>query len=163
VTIFPKYGVALLMGIGLFTAGCSSKPAEQVAEAGHDEHEHPTSGPHGGELIELGNEEYHAELVHKSEAIVYLLDGSAKTAVSIDAPDVVLNLSHDGESEQFRLAASPDANDPQGKASKFTSNDGDLVADLNEGHAEVQLVVAVSGTQYRGTLAHDHEEEGHDH
>ena len=30
----------------------------------HAGHAHPTEGPHGGDLIELGNEEYHAELIH---------------------------------------------------------------------------------------------------
>lgn len=31
---------------------------------GEDAHAHPSEGPHGGDLIELGNEEYHAELIH---------------------------------------------------------------------------------------------------
>ncbi len=161
-TIFAKYAVALLIASGLSTAGCSSKPAEPAGQVAHEEHDHPTTGPHGGELIELGGEEYHAEILHENDVIVYLLDGSAKTAVAIEAPDVVLNLTHDGESEQFRLTATREATDPEGKASKFVSSDADLVADLKEGHAEVQLVVTVSGTQYRGALEHDHEE-GHDH
>lgn len=157
---------ALLLVAGGFTAGgCSSKSGEQAAAPGHEELEHAETGPHGGELIELGNEEYHAELLHETEAVVHLLDGEAKAAVATDAPEVVLNVSHDGNSEQFKLAASADASDPAGKASRFASNDAELIADLNEGHADVQLVVTVGGTQYRGALEHDHEHEGegHDH
>ena len=155
--------LALLIMLGLATAGCGSKPAEQAAESGHEEHEHPSAGPHGGELIELGNEEYHAEIVHENEAVVYLLDGAAKSAVAIDAPEMVLNLSHDGKAEQFKLSPSRDAQDPQGKASRFTANDPELVADLKEGHAEVQLVVTINGTQFRGKLEHEHEGEGEEH
>jgi len=160
ITIFA---VLLLIAGGFIAGGCSSKSGEQTAAPGHEEHGHAETGPHGGELIEVGNEEYHAEILHETEAIVYLLDGTAKSAVAIDAPEVMLNVTHDGASEQFRLAASRDASDPAGKASRFVSNDAELVSDLKEGHAEVELVFTVNGTQYRGALEHDHEGEGHDH
>jgi hypothetical protein len=157
------FAVTLLMAGSLSTVGCSSKSAEPAAAPAHDEHSHAEAGPHGGELIVLGNEEYHAEVLHENEAVVYLLDGSAKAAAAIDAAEVVLNVSHDGESEQFQLAARPEASDPAGKASRFASNDAELVADLQEGHAEVQLVLTIGGTQYRGALEHSHEHEGHAH
>ena len=161
------YPVVLLLSVAL-SAGCNSKTSGPAAEApkdeaGHAEHDHPTEGPHGGELIELGNEEYHAELTHENEAIVYLLDGSAKAAAPSDATEVTINLSHDGKGEQFRLAASRDTNDPEGKSSRFTSNDAELLKDLQEGHAEVALVVTINGKQYRGNLEHEHGEEEHDH
>ncbi len=43
---------------------------------------------------------------------IYILDSAAKTAVPIDAQELVINLVHDGKPEQFKLAASPDAGDP---------------------------------------------------
>ena len=161
------YPMALLLAVALST-GCNSKPSEPAAksttvEAGHAEHDHPATGPHGGELIELGGEEYHAELTHEKEAIVYLLDGSAKAAAPVDAAEVTINLSHDGKGEQFRLAASREANDPEGTSSRFTSDDAELLKDLQEGHAEVALVISIDGKQYRGNLAHEHGEEGHEH
>jgi hypothetical protein len=166
-TTSSAYPVALLLAVAL-TAGCESKSSQPATdpghgEAGHAEHEHPTTGPHGGELIELGNEEYHAELTHEKEAVVYLLDGSAKAAVPSDATEVTINLSHDGKGEQFRLAASRDANDPEGKSSRYTSDDAELLKDLQEGHAEVALVVTINGKQYRGNLEHEHGEERHEH
>jgi len=154
----------------LFTAsvlltGCSDKSPAPTAgkgheEAGHEEHahEHATVGPHGGDIVELGSEEYHAEIVHEGEATVYILDSSAKAPVAIDAADVTINISHDGKAEQFKLAAKAAAGDGAGKSSQFTLADPELVADLSEGHAEVQLVVTINGKQYRGTLEHDHEE-----
>ncbi len=73
-----------------------------------DVHSHPTEGPHHGTLIELGKEEYHAELVHDDKMVtIYILDSAAKTAVPIDSLELVINLVHDGKPEQFKLAASP--------------------------------------------------------
>ena len=51
---------------------------------GHDGHAHPEHGPNGGELFELGAEEYHAELLHDDDAqtvTINLLDSAAKEAV----------------------------------------------------------------------------------
>jgi hypothetical protein len=160
---------ALTMASGLLAAGCSSQNSEPAgapsggAEAAHAEHDHPTSGPHGGDLIELGNEQYHAEILHEDQAIVYLLDGTAKAATAIEAGEVTINMAHDGEAEQFRLAADRDAQDPEGKSSRFSSTDAELLADLKSGDAEIELVVTIKGKQYRGSLEHDHDEHGYSH
>ncbi len=160
----------------------------------HGEHAHPEEGPHGGELIELGNEEYHAELVHphghdddahahadgdeahKDAAhedshadhdhagiTVYILDGSAKQAVAIDATEIVLNLSHDGQPEQFKLAAMPTKEDAEGKSSRFASDDKDLLEHFHEEAVEGTLVLMIEGKSYRGKMSHDHDhgDEGH--
>jgi len=132
----------------------------------HAEHAHPSEGPHHGGLIELGNEEYHAELVHDEDAgsvTIYILDGAATTQVPIDAKEITINAKHDGKPEQFSLSASPDANDPQGKSSRFVSNDEELAHHLDEEGAEPRLVLSINGKSYRGTIAHDHDHEGHDH
>ena len=130
---------------------------------GHDHDAHPTEGPHHGHLIELGGEEYHAELVHDEDAgtvTIYILDGAAKKTVPIEATDIVINLRHDGKGEQFKLSASPDQDDPKGKSSRFVSNDQELSEDLHAEDAEVQLVLKIAGKSYRGAVEHDHE---HDH
>ena len=140
-------------------AGTSARPSAE--KAGHDEH--ATKGPHGGSLIELGEEEYHAELVHNEQAktvTVYILDSAAKASVPIDAADVTINLKHEGRGEQFKLAASADQNDGQGKSSRFVSTQAELAEDLDREGAEAQLVLTINGKQFRGTLEHGHEE-GH--
>ena len=66
-----------IMAVGMFTlSGCADPSGgDQFSEVSehdsehpdhdpHAGHAHPSHGPHGGDLIELGNEEYHAELVH---------------------------------------------------------------------------------------------------
>lgn len=151
-----------------FAFGCNQNaggPAAPPANDGdHAEHAHATEGPHGGDLIELGEEEYHAELVHDDKAgtvTIYILDAHAEAAVPVDAAELVINLKHDGKAEQFKLPASPDASDPQGNSSRFDSNDAELCAELcedlaHEG-AEPQLVAMINGKQYRGSIEHsDH-------
>ena len=157
----------LLMALTVAT-GCNqnaSGPAAPAANGGgHAEHAHPTEGPHGGDLIELGNEEYHAELVHDEKGgkvTIYILDAEAKVAVPIEAAELTINLKHDGQAEQFKLAASPDASDPQGKSSRFVSDDSELGEDLEHKGAEPQLVATINGKQYRGKIEHgDHGHEG---
>ncbi len=157
-------------------AGCGGDSAERPASSGametagppatvdasHD-HAHASEGPHGGGLIELGNEEYHAELVHNDDAgtvTIYILDSAAKAAVPIDASEVIINLKHDGKGEQFKLPASAEQGDPAGKSSRFVSSDAELAEDLDHEASEPQLVMTISGKQYRGAVAHDHD---HDH
>lgn len=154
---FLLLSVACLVGCG----AQSNTPA--AAEAGHEEHVHPTEGPHGGSIVELGTEERHAELVHdqqSGEVTVYFLDSSAKLASPIDATQVTINLRHDGRAEQFTLAAAPVEGEVEGMSSRFVSTDKELAEDLDHSEAHGQLVAVIGGKQYRGNIEHDH---GHDH
>ena len=59
-----------------------------------DKEKHAHTGPHKGTLVELGDEEFHAEIVHDDEmgmVTVYLLGSDAKTAVATDAKDIAVN------------------------------------------------------------------------
>ncbi len=90
------------------TGSSSTKVDNHAGHAGHD---HPSEGPHGGELIDLGKEEYHAELVHDDAThtiTIYVLDGSAKVAMPIEATEMALNLLVDGKPQQFKLPAKPE-------------------------------------------------------
>ena len=169
-------GSLALVGCGASTAPKASPQAGHDDHADHDDHahgadehaghDHPTEGPHHGSLIELGNEDYHAELVHDDAAgsvTIYLLDSAVKNAVPIEATELLINMTHDGEAEQFTLAASPDAGDPAGKSSRFVSTDAHLGEDLDHEGAEAKLVVTIAGKQYRGDIHHDHDHEGHAH
>ncbi|TWT43497.1 hypothetical protein [Botrimarina hoheduenensis] len=168
---FAQLAVALGSCVAVSAlVGCDSSqnsgPVSPAAPVGVSQADHPTEGPHHGSLIELGAEEYHAELVHDDAAAtvtVYLLDSEAKVSVPIDAKEIQINLSHDGQAEQFTLAASPEASDPAGSASKFFSGDAELAEDLDHEEAQAQLVVSIGGKQYRGAIQHDHDDEEHDH
>ena len=167
-----KFASALGLAVALGgMSACSKAPTESGRQppvaATADAHEHPTEGPHHGSLIELGNEEYHAELLHDDEAdtvTVFLLDSTGKQTIAVEAQEVMINLSHEGQAEQFTLPASPEASDPAGKSSRFTSTDAELANEMDHAHADAQLVVTIAGKQYRGAAAHDHDhEEEHDH
>ncbi|MBL4883353.1 MAG: hypothetical protein JKY95_02300 [Planctomycetaceae bacterium] len=137
--------------------------------SGHDHagHAHPTHGPHKGDLIELGNEEYHGEVVddHDNGTVtIYILDSAGKNAVPIAAKEIVVNLKHEGKGEQFKLAASPEEGEAEGMSSRFVSTDKEFAEELDHNHGDATLVVTIKGTQYRGKINHDHaSHEGHDH
>ncbi|MEZ6061248.1 MAG: hypothetical protein R3C19_12860 [Planctomycetaceae bacterium] len=138
-----------------------SAPASESTAGGHS---HPSEGPHHGDLVELGDEEYHAEVVHDDEAetvTVFILDSAAKQQVAVDAADLKINVSHDGTPEQFALAAEPDASDAEGKSSRFVSSDSELAEHLDQHDAEPKLVVMIGGKSYSGVIrhAHDHGDE----
>jgi len=130
-----------------------------------DGHNHPDHGPHDGDLIELGGEDYHAELVHDHEqgtVTIYLLDSSAKKLMPIDATVVTINLTHDGNPEQFKLKASPEESDPDGNSSRFVSSDPHLAKDLDNEKTQGRLVVKIKGQQFTGKIEH-HDHAGHNH
>jgi hypothetical protein len=123
---------------------------------------HASEGPHHGSLIELGQEEYHAELLHDDSSVtIYILDATATQGTPIDTNEVAINLIHDGKPQQFKLAASPQANDPAGKSSRFILQNAKLIEELEHAHAAAKLSVVIDGKSYRGEIHHDHA--GHDH
>ena len=147
------------------TASPAGAPSTTAAGDEHTEHVHPTEGPHHGDLVELGDEEYHAEIVHGagSEVTIYMLDSHAEVAVPIDATEVLINVTHDGQAEQFRLPAAPEATDPAGKSSRFSLADEELVNDLDSHGTVARLAVSIEGKSYAGKIEHQHEAEGHAH
>lgn len=163
------------VALALAASGCGAPTAEPpVPVAAHDDHAthddhahggdaHPEHGPHGGDLVELGEEEYHAEVVHKAGTVtVYVLDGAAQVAVPINATELTINLTHDGKPEQFPLAASPEAGEAAGMSSRFMSDDAELAADL-DGGAVARLTVTIDGTPFTGKISHDHGHDTHGH
>jgi hypothetical protein len=155
--------IPLLLTLAL--VGCNSSATNApVAEGGHD-HEHAhASGPHGGDVLELG--EYHGELVHDDATgtvTVYVLDGALEKNVPVDAAEAVINVTREGASgQQFKLAASPMDGETEGFSSRFISSDPQLVEELdNEGAAAV-FAVAINGEQHRAMIEHHHDHD-HDH
>lgn len=124
-------------------------------------HSHPEHGPHGGELIELGKEAFHAELMHgQGDISIYVLDGSATKQVPIRSEKLVVSLQHEGQVATFELVANPELNDAAGQTARFTSTDAKLNEWLDAG-SEGAVVIQIEGKSYTGTIAHDHA--GHDH
>lgn len=156
--------LALTAGSSMI-AGCgkhATEKGEHHAGDGHKEgeagHGHPSEGPHKGHLIELGKEEYHAELLHDDAAhriTVYLLDGAGKNAVSISEKELVVNAISGGKPVQFKLPATPHAGDPAGQASKFELVDHALCEALDDPKSKGRLNVTIGGKQYSGEMSHE--------
>ena len=139
---------------GVVTA--TAAPAGAPAHA----HAHPTEGPHHGSLIELGKEDYHAELVHddKTDTVtIYLLDAAAAKAGPIAAKQLMLNVRAAGAAQQFPLAAQPQADDPEGSASAFAATDKQLCKVLDAKDSSGRLNVEIAGKRYVGRVG------GHTH
>ena len=126
-----------------------------------DDHAHE-KGPHGGSLVELGDEEYHAEIVHddKEETVtIYLLGKDAKTAVGTDAKDVAINAKVKGKAVQMKVKASAQKGDKAGLSSRFMMKSKELMELLDDPNASPSLRVAINGKTFVGKIEHDHDEE----
>lgn len=86
---------SILLALPLaFLVGCgttpTTPPTEKVA------HNHPTLGPHGGPLVEWGEEEFHLEVVidrPTGTATVYVLDEEAKTEMPVTAKTLTMSVN----------------------------------------------------------------------
>ena len=126
-------------------------------EGAHAKVEHSEEGPHHGQLIELGQEEYHAELAIDDAAktvTIYLFDASVKTSVSVSDPDITLNLVVNGAPQQFKVAASPQPGDSTGQSSRFSTNDEKVLEALEAPKTIVQFNLTIAGKTYAGKIEH---------
>lgn len=140
----------------------SAQPAGHFPGDGHDHGDqaqtsHPTEGPHGGDLIELGDEEYHAELLHDEDThtvTVHLLDGQGKEPVNVPAGEVTVQLFQDGKFVKYTLQAVP-ATGTSNRASQFKLVDAALCDTLCHGEeVRGRLQVTIGGKSYNGTIEH---------
>jgi hypothetical protein len=153
---------AVLAALSLSVAGCGKEPvAKKDDHKAADSHDHPSEGPHHGMLIELGSEDYHAELVHDDAAhkvTIYLLDDKAKGAVPVAEKDVKVNVVLAGAASQYVLPAAPLDGESDGKSSRFELVDEKLCDALDAKDVDARLKVTIGGRPYDGKIgAHSHE------
>lgn len=139
------------------------QPEGEVAAP--DEHHHAHGhGTHDGHLIELGDEDYHAELVFDEESrqiIVYVLDSAAKEAVALDVEEIALNLVIDEQPVSLKLAAAPQEGDAEGRSSRFQIAGDQVPQEIHdEEDLEGRLSLTIDGVAFSGDIEHDHD---HDH
>ncbi len=165
---FVTASLAVFLGI----AGCgdSTPKTETSSQAGHDEHgheehAHPTEGPHHGVLVELGAEEFHAEVVHDDDGgtlTVYLLDSAAKEAAVSEASEIVINLKHGDKPEQYTLPAKSTPGQAAGQYSEYALASKELLDALHEETTTARLSITINGKPYAGTIGHE-SHAGHAH
>jgi hypothetical protein len=145
----------------IFVAGCSGKSASPVAATPH----HHVHGPHDGELIELGNEEFHAELFDDDErgvVTIYILDKEGKTPVPIAEEAITINMKPGPTVVDFRLPAKPQESDPPGKSSRFESDQKNLKLALQNTEADRELHVKIGENPFVAKFPY-YEPEHHHH
>ena len=171
--------LALVAAFAVIVTGCTSGDSEfkevsnDESEVGHDDHSshgHGVHGPNGGDIVEVGDEEFHAEVVvdedeHRID--VFILGSDAKTAKPISASEISINFKHGAEVEEFKLTASALEGETDGQASKFTITDEELFEELHE-HSEGATLNFSDGDQVlTGTVNHSHDhghgDDDHDH
>ena len=156
--------VALGLAVTCAAGGVSAVAAQPKTQKSAHAHAHPSEGPHHGSLIELGREDYHAELVHDHAAnmvTIYILDGAAKDAVSIDDKQLTLNLLVGGKPQQFQLAARPQSTDPEGKCSAFACTSEPMCKALDATGTTGRLNVEVVGKMFVGKFGGHSHNHGH--
>lgn len=125
----------------------------------HDGHAHDVHGPHGGHIIELGNEEYHAELGYDVElggVGVHILGSDAKTDKAIATETITLVESKDGEFIDHTLTAA----DFSESASFFQLKDKVLAERIaHDEEFTGRLKIKFGDTSLSGKISHS----GHDH
>jgi hypothetical protein len=150
-----------LFAVGLTGCGGTDKVAGKDGKKSEPApHSHPTEGPHGGILVEIGKEEYHVEVCHddKTHAVTaYVLDSSAKKAVPIADKQITINLMADGKPAQFNLPAKPLEGEPAGQSSRFELVDQTLTEQHDAEAAKARVKLSIGGKEYTGAIEpHSH-------
>jgi hypothetical protein len=156
----------------LLTFGCSKIPADATGSAataaehsdpdhaGHDHtgHDHAAEGPHHGMLLELGDGELHAELVHGRDwATIYVLDAAGKTAVPIDQPEIFVNVTSQNGGTQFSLKASPDKGDPVNRCSRFVTEDRQLAEAISSAAVVCRIALKNGDVPYGAVIPREND------
>jgi hypothetical protein len=162
---------ALFVGTGLFVlglvvlAGCNNsgdpKPPDTKVEiqpppAKKPEAEHAHKpGQHGGIIVEIGRDNYHAEAVFARDGVVrvYTLGKDEAVVQEVESQTLTAYARGDGDTEavEFTLKAEPRADDAAGKTSQFV---GTLPEPLRGRHVEVTVpTIRIEGTRYRFAFA----------
>ncbi len=110
--------------IALALVGCSKAPETPTPVTTPSAHaEHGLSAAHGGVMVEIGDEMYHAEAVFEADGTIrlYLLGNDAKKVIEIDAKAVEAFAKPDGNASavKFEFAPIPQPGDADGKTSRL--------------------------------------------
>ncbi len=158
---------ALMTGLGLLAlivaAGCNRSPDEPPRLNVAGEHVHAT-GQHGGVIVEIGRDNYHAEAIFEKDGVVrvYTLGKDESRVEEVESQTLIAyaRAAAGGTAEQFELKPAPQPGDAEGKTSAFV---GTLPRALWAKRVEVTAIgIRIRGDRYRFAFstpeADDHDE-----
>lgn len=151
---FPRWVwmASFLMGVAVLLAGCSNSPPPPPAPApappkNDGEHGHKPSA-HGGIVVPIGSDSYHAEAVFEKGGILrlYTLGADEAKVLEVEAQPLTGYAKLEGgmEAESFVLAPKPQPGDRAGMTSLFV---GHLPKELAGQKVEVTIPSIRIGTE----------------
>ena len=165
--------LAACLGLFLCVLGCEKAPdtarpfdaKDNVSNTAPPEHAH-VHGPNGGHIIELGKEEFHAEVAMDTtrKLTVYLLDEAVKAAKPVENGTMQIVTKVDAKDVTLDLVAAPLEGEADGKCSRF-----ELAADKVPGAImDIEgltgdLTLKFGDKTLKTSLTEEHDHEGHAH
>jgi hypothetical protein len=149
----------LVLVVGCNSANQAYHEVPKGAKVKDQPHQHE-DGPHHGHLVELGEEEYHAEVVYdpkESKITIYILDSTAKKAAPIAAKEIKAELTIANQPKSFSAKAVADKEDPPNKSSRFEiANSPEIKANIKDEEDLKGSVTATIGPKtYTGKIVHE--------
>lgn len=128
----------------------SAAPTTPSSAETMDEHGHK-AGAHGGIMISLGRDSYHAEAVFEQGGVlrIYTLGKEESRVIDVEIQTLkgFVKAEGDAEARQFSLEAEPQAGDAEGRTSQFV---GVLPTGLSGRNLEVTVPnIVISGERFR--------------
>ena len=149
------------------TSGSGTTDSHEHEGHGHEGHDHAHHGPHGGDIMAIGEEQYHAEWKHDDATgtvTFYILDAEAKKEVPIAAEKITIDVKL-GEKDPITyelLAVNPVGDEK--KTAQFEIVDQELLAVIEGLTPEAKGVTATLNVDINGTpFSQKIEKEAHDH
>ena len=165
--------MVVVVSFTVFTLGCGQKQSEDSRVAAkhdnsdHQEHEHEHApGAHGGTIVPLGADSYHAEAMLEGDGTLrlFMLGKDESRIQEVDAQTISAFVKQeDGvDVKNFEIVSEPQAGDSQGKTSQFV---GKIPVELIGKSLRVTIPnLAIAGERFRVAFelkgANGHEEMG---
>ena len=145
----------------LVLVGCSDSNENKSTQQSdpHADHEHAEVGPHHGQLVELGHEEYHAEWTFDNSSgkvTIYLLDAEAKEEVTTTAEKITVKATRGKITNSYELAAINTSDTEPPATSQFQVVNAEMLEliKLVDHGIKATLSVSIDGKQYTGSFEH---------
>ena len=116
-------GIVVAGGLA-FLAGCGQPtpaptPISESRPTSDDEHDHKP-GPHGGRVVPIGRDSYHAEAVFAGDSLrLYILDKDESRGQDIESQDLAAFVQGAGGPVELALKPTPQPGDGSGRTSLF--------------------------------------------
>lgn len=145
--------LALAVLVGCYRSGegpaLGEAPAPQTAPAADTEHGHK-DGAHGGRIVPIGRDNYHAEVIFEKDSLVRLYTLGQDEARELEVPRQVLEAyarPTDGtEATAFELRSEPQKEDAPDRTSRFS---GTLPEKVRGKAVELSVRIAIGGERFR--------------